>query len=153
MSEYQKIKNPITNRFVSTNSYLGKKIIQKYMSMLGGGSIGKDMSTLQPRLKPVERYHSEEKQEFTLPDKLYNREEEEDKLPIDFHKNREVPAEEELELPVERYYTADEELELPVVRYYTADEEQLCQRCGDKAHPNWKCDWTFGCPYAGGAVL
>lgn len=35
---YNKIKNPISGRFISINSKLGKNIIKKYLSIISGGS-------------------------------------------------------------------------------------------------------------------
>ena len=33
---YNKIKNPVTNRFVTIKSKLGKMILEKYLNQLGG---------------------------------------------------------------------------------------------------------------------
>ena len=68
MSEYQKIKNPITNRFVSTGSYLGKKIIQKYISMLGGGAISNDVdySPVPSRFDSAQSFHNDSDDEESV---------------------------------------------------------------------------------------
>ena len=89
MSEYQKIKNPITNRFVQTSSYLGKKIIQKYISMLGG-SKDVDDSWHPSRFGSAESFHEDELEDESTEE------------PVE----RFYTAEEE---PVERFYTAEEE--------------------------------------------
>ena len=45
---YDKIKNPLTNRFVNVNSHTGKSIIQNYINVLNGGA-----HSMQTRAKSV----------------------------------------------------------------------------------------------------
>ena len=42
---YDKIKNPLTGRFVNTKSRLGKSIIKSYINQLGGGVCGVNPKT------------------------------------------------------------------------------------------------------------
>ena len=114
MSEYQKIKNPITNRFVSTGSYLGKKIIQKYISMLGGGAISNDVdySPVPSRFDSAQSFQNDSDDEESVNQTRFGRvESDSDWAPSRFDSAQSFHNDSDDDEPIERFHTAKEEPE------------------------------------------
>ena len=129
MSEYNKIKNPLTNRFVSTDSYLGKKILHKYVSMLGGGaalSNDEEDSWDSGRFGSAQSFQNDSDNEESV-DQRFGRVGSDSDWVASRFGSAQDDSEEDFEHgePVERFHTAEEDFEHgePVERFHTAEED------------------------------